>query len=196
MRLPGRSLLAAGVASLAVTGVVTGAVLAHGEPSAATGRPTLGLAAAQNASAATDDQQPPLVEDYTYPGADRILATDNVLLVSGDGHIVYATCPTGPDTIGLIWVTTSEHVGPAHNGKVCFRVLGASGQLSLKIPAVYSIRGDGLNPGEGHKLKAALTTDAGVHTTVDVPSDGTTQVGVAATPSGDPTTLLELKTAS
>jgi hypothetical protein len=195
MRLPGRSLLIAGATGLAVTGVVTGVVVAHGATQAAGDQPSLGLAAARNASA-TDDEQPPAVEDFAYPGAAQILVTDNVQLISGDGHIVYVTCPTGRDTVGLIQIVTSEHVGPAHNGKVCFHVLAASGQLSLKIPAVYSIRGDGLNPGEGHKLKAALTTDAGVHSTVDVPSDGTTQVGPAATPAGDPTTLLELNASS
>jgi hypothetical protein len=62
----------------------------------------------------------------------------------------------------------------------------------MKIPAVYSIRAEGLSAGQGHKLKASLTTDAGVHSSADVPSDGITQVGVGADPNGDPTTLLEL----
>ncbi|WIY05107.1 hypothetical protein QRX60_15155 [Amycolatopsis mongoliensis] len=62
----------------------------------------------------------------------------------------------------------------------------------MKIPAVYSIRGDGLFAGQGHKLRASLTAGVGVLSTVDVPSDSTTQVGVGADPNGNPTTLLQL----
>jgi hypothetical protein len=152
-----------------------------------------GVVAAQGSETGAADQQPSVVEDFSYPGAAKILTDDNVQLISGDGHIVYAQCPSGQDTVGVIQVTTTEQVGSAHNGHVCFKVLGASGELTLKIPAVYSIRSDGLTPtGQGHKLKASLTTDAGVHSSVDLPSYGTTQVGVGADPSGNPTTLLEL----
>ncbi|MBE1497362.1 hypothetical protein H4696_004462 [Amycolatopsis lexingtonensis] len=151
-----------------------------------------GVVTAQGSETTTSDQQPSLVEDFSYPGAAKILADDHVQLISGDGHIVYTACPTGQDTIGVIQVKTTEAVGSSLNGRVCFKVLGASGELTMKIPAVYSIRADGLSAGQGHKLKASLTTDAGVHSTVDVPSDGITQVGVGADPNGDPTTLLEL----
>ncbi|MEV6646137.1 hypothetical protein [Amycolatopsis sp. NPDC051371] len=160
--------------------------------SAAGAAATIAVVSAQGAENSAVDEPPSLAEDYTYPGAAQILATDHVQLISGDGHIVYAACPTGPDTVGLLQISTSERVGPRQNGKVCFHVLGSGGQLSLKLPGVYSIRGDGLSTGQGHKVKAALTTDAGQHTTVDVPPDGTTQVGIAGTPAGDPTTLLEL----
>ncbi len=151
-----------------------------------------GVVAAQGSETATSDQQPSLVEDFAYPGAAKILADDNVLLISGDGHIVYAPCPTGQDTVGVIQVKTMEPVGQPPNNRVCFRVLGTSGELTLKIPAVYAIRGDGLSAGQGHKLKASLTTDAGVHSSVDIPGDGTAQVGIGADPTGNPTTLLEL----
>jgi hypothetical protein len=151
-----------------------------------------GVVTAQGSETTTSDQQPSLVEDFSYPGAAKILADDHVQLISGDGHIIYTACPTGQDTIGVIQVKTTESVGSSLNGRVCFKVLGASGELTMKIPAVYSIRADGLSAGQGHKLKASLTTDAGVHSSVDVPSDGITQVGVGADPNGDPTTLLEL----
>jgi hypothetical protein len=142
------------------------------------------------------DDQPSAVEDYNYPGADQILANYGVQLTSGDGHILFADCPVGPDTVGLIIVRTTDPAGPTSDGKICFHVLGPTGQLSMMIPAVYSIRGDGLTQGQGHKLKAELTTDAGIRTTVDVNPSGTTQVGITTTPPGDPTTLLQLNASS
>jgi hypothetical protein len=145
---------------------------------------------AGGAETAANDQAP-VVEDFSYPGADAILATDHVQLVSGDGHILYTACPNGPDTVGLIIIRTTEEVG-ARATWVCFQVTGPVGHLTLKIPAVYSIKGDGLTAGQGHKLKAGLTTDAGQHSTVDVNPSGTTQVGITANPPGDPTTLLQL----
>lgn len=138
------------------------------------------------------DDQPPLVEDFTYPGAAQILATDHVQLISGDGHMLYTPCPAGPDPNDLIMVRTIDLIGPTHDGRICFHVLGPSGRLTMKIPAIYSIRGDGPNPGQGHKLKADLTTDTGTHTVVDINPSGTTQVGITTNPPGDPTTLLQL----
>ncbi len=67
-----------------------------------------------------------------------------------------------------------------------------TGELTMKIPAVYSIRADGLSAGQGHKLKASLTSHADGDSSVNVPSDGTTQVGVGADSNGAPTTLLDL----
>lgn len=156
------------------------------------------LAAAFTAQAAgqSDDAPPSTVEDFSYPGAAQILAQQQVQLVSGDGHIVLAQCPTGPDTVGLIMVRSTDPVGANHDGRICFHVLAATGQLTLKIPAVFSIRGDGLQAGQGHKLKAKLTTDNGTESTVDVNPSGTTQVGIATSPPGDATTLLRLDASS
>lgn len=155
---------------------------------------TVAAATVGGTESASDDQ-PSVVEDFSYPGADKILASDHVQLISGDGHILYATCPPGVDTVGLIIVRTAEEIG-SRSTWVCFQVTGPGGHLTLKIPGVYSIKGDGLAPGQGHKLKAALTTDAGQHSTVDVNPSGTTQVGITTTPAGDPTTLLQLDASS
>ena len=148
------------------------------------------------APATAEDEQPSVVEDFGYPGADQILADYHVQLLTGDGHILFATCPTGPDTVGLIQVRTSEPVGPADDGRVCFHVIAPTGHLAMKIPAVYSIRGDGLTQGQGHKVRAEVTTDSGQHSTVDVNPNGTTQVGVGTNPPGAPTTLLQLDASS
>ncbi len=177
MRIFRRTLLVAAAAAVALAGGTIAAVSATGQESA------------------TDDQ-PSIVEDFTYPGAAQIQASDKVELLSGDGHIVYTDCPSGPDTVGLIMVRTTDLVGPAGDGKVCFHVLGRSGYLTMKIPAVYSIRGDGLQAGQGHKLKATLTTNGTTTTTVDVNPSGTTQVGITTNPPGDPTTLLRLDASS
>ncbi len=137
------------------------------------------------------DEQASLVENFAYPGAEQILATYGVTLVSGDGHIVFADCATPAEgNIGLMRVRTTESVG--QNGLICFKVLGIPGQLKLKIPAVFEIRGDGLTSGTGHKAKAELTTDAGQRTVVDVNPSGNTPVGVGAGPGNQPTTLLQL----
>lgn len=157
---------------------------------------TLTAVAAANGTESATDQQPSTVEDFAYPGADQILADKGVQLISGDGHIMLTDCPPGPNTGGFIRVNTTSAVGSTGDGKLCFRVTGSTGHLSVKIPAVYSLRGDGGTPGQGHNLKAQLTTDAGLHTTVDVPSDETTEVGIAATPSTAPTTLLQLDASS
>jgi hypothetical protein len=178
MRMLSRTLIVIAVGAAATVGTLTA------------------VAAATGATPAADQQQASVVEDFNYPGSDQILADDGVQLLSGDGHIMITDCPSGPDTVGLILVSTTNPVGSAHNGKVCFHVTGSTGHLSLKIPAVYSIRGDGLTPGQGHKLKAQLTTDAGQHIAVDVNPSGTTQVGIVANPPTDPTTLLQLDASS
>jgi hypothetical protein len=154
---------------------------------------SIGALSAQASPQSTAEDQPSTVEDYTYPGADTILANYGVVLISGDGHILFSDCatpPTGP--LGLIKVRTTDSLGPDEDRLVCFAVTGTTGHLKLKVPAVYEIRGDGPTPGTGHKLQAQLTTDAGVHTTVDVNPSGSTQVGVGASPGNAPTTLLQL----
>jgi hypothetical protein len=154
------------------------------------------LAPDVGSAANAEDAQPSVVEDYSYPGADQILSNYHVELISGDGHILFATCPTGPDTVGLIQVRSTNLVGQAGDGRICFRVVTAPGHLTMKIPAVFSIRGGGLAQGQGHKVKAELTTDSGQHSAVDVDPHGTTQVGVGNDPTGSPTTLLQLDAVS
>jgi len=147
-------------------------------------------AAASSAGTAAD-AQPSLVEDFAYPDAATIQANYGVVLISGDGHILFADCRTPP--AGNIGVLQVFAVGDAGSTKqICFKVLATAGRLDLKVPAVFEIVGDGQIKGAGHKVKADLTTDAGVHSTVDVDPSGSTQVGVGSNPSNAPTTLLQL----
>ncbi|MFD8497689.1 hypothetical protein [Amycolatopsis sp. NPDC059657] len=158
---------------------------------------TVSTVTAASGAGPDPDQQPSAVEDFSYPDADRILADYGVQLISGDGHLLVAdSCPRRADTVGVILVKSTSPVGPAKDGWICFRVTGPGGHLNLKIPAVYAITGDGLAEGPGHKIRAELSTDAGVHTTVDVGPKETVQVGIAASPPGAPTVLLQLDASS
>jgi hypothetical protein len=144
-------------------------------------------------SAAAEDAPPSVVEDYRYPGAAAILASDNVKLIAGDGGIVYAGCTTPPvGDIGLIKVYTTDQVGVDGQGLACFQVLKSAGRLEMEVPGVYEIRGDGQRSGTGHKLTAIVRTDDGQLPPVTVNPSGSTQVGVGSDPNGAPTTLLQL----
>jgi len=163
---------------------------------AAVGAIVAGLVLATPIGSEAADEQPSLVEDFGYPDADRILATYGVKLVSGDGHILFADCSTPPvGSIGLMEVRTTDPLGTGGEGLICFKVTGVTGHLSLRVPAVYEIRGDGRAQGSGHKAKAEVTTEAGVGKTVDIAPNGSTPVGIGADPNGLPTTLLRLDVA-
>ena len=125
---------------------------------------------------AADDQQPSLVEDFAYPGADKILAERGIKLLKGDGHILLAECVT--NATGQIALRSSQH-----SDLICFKVTGTTGWLSLEIPEVYSIKGD------GHLGEATITTDEGATTRKEtIKKNEWTPIN-----SGDGGTLLELK---
>jgi hypothetical protein len=150
-------------------------------------------AAASSQAAAEPETSRSVVEDFTYPGAAQILAEKNVKLTTGDGHIVLAVCGTPPvGDIGLIEVYTSD---PSTNdgGEVCFKVLGATGLLNMQVPAVFEIRGDGRRTGTGHDITAVVQTEGEQPKTIEVDSDGSTQVGEGTFPAGPPATLLQLR---
>ncbi|MFD8499201.1 hypothetical protein [Amycolatopsis sp. NPDC059657] len=143
---------------------------------------------------ATADDQPSVVEDYTYPDAAGVLATYKVTVISGDGHILVVDCATPPEgNFGLLVVRSNESAGAGGTGKVCFKITSTSGFLNLKLPGVYELKGDGRTTGTGHKVKADLTTDNGQRTIVDVDPSGSTQVGTGTGTA--PTTLLRLDVA-
>lgn len=143
------------------------------------------------ADPSTPDEPSSIVEDYSYPDAAAVLAQYNVVVISGDGHILVADCGTPPDgDIGVIKAFSTEPVGV--DGEVCFKVLASSGHLVLELPGVFEIRGDGQRSGTGHHLTAILRTDAGELPPVTVNPSGSTQVGVGINPDNPPTTLLQL----
>jgi hypothetical protein len=144
-------------------------------------------------ASAAGEEDTTSIEDYSYPNADRYLADKNVKLVSGDGRIVIAECDDPPQgDIGVIKVYTSD---PSinHGGLVCFKVLSSTGQLTMEVPSVFEIRGDGQRSGTGHEMTATVTPEDGPKKTVELDPDGSIQVGIGTTPPGPPDTLLELK---
>ena len=153
-----------------------------------------GPATVVHSATAAADAQTILVEDFSYPGAAQIQAQYGVVLTSGDGHIVFADCQTSQGLgKGLLQVYTTEVIGANGEGMLCFQVSASTGYLNLLVPAVYEIRGDGASPGQGHKVKADLTTDSGQRSTVEVNPSGSTPVGIGANPGNEPTTLLRLE---
>ena len=57
------------------------------------------------------------------------------------------------------------------------KVTAATGWLTLEVPGVYEIRGDGQRTGTGHEVTTDLVNDDGERISVDVDPDGSTQVG-------------------
>ncbi|MET8996485.1 hypothetical protein [Amycolatopsis sp. Hca4] len=135
------------------------------------------MAGTAPATQAADDEPPSLVEDYSYPGADRILAEQGFKLITGDGHMLLVDCPSTPGNDGFIRVR--RNLKPI----ACFKVpAGQSGRLTMEIPEVTFIKGD------DHTVKATL---AGQSTAIDIsknewtpiPGDkGSTLVTLVATP--------------
>ncbi|MEU7803217.1 hypothetical protein AB0B10_28575 [Micromonospora arborensis] len=97
---------------------------------------TLGIAGGAGAWAAgADPAEPPsIVEDYSYPGADTIMAEKGIKLIKGSGTITLTDCPATL-TNQIIWVNTLS-------GYVCFKASSNSGYLTMEIDEVFSIRGD------------------------------------------------------
>jgi hypothetical protein len=135
-----------------------------------------------------------LVEDFSYPNAEEILAKTNVKLISGDGNIEIADCKEPPSgDIGLIKVYTSD-VAINEKGLVCFRAAGKTGLLTMEVPGVFEIRGDGQRPGTGHDITAIIKPEGGEQLPpIKVDPDGSTQVGIGTDPPGPPATLLQLR---
>ncbi|MEU9824002.1 hypothetical protein [Micromonospora chersina] len=89
-----------------------------------------------------EDVPPSLEEDFNYPGAAKILADHGLKLYKGDGHIVWTVSRSMDDDIqcaaGEIQVEQIvDFAGTYH----CFKILGATGYLTLEIPGTFGIRG-------------------------------------------------------
>ncbi|MGN9764296.1 hypothetical protein ACTMS2_03910 [Micromonospora sp. SD12] len=154
--------------ALLVTGLVAGVAVAGGM--------TLVSGAA---SAALEDAPPSIEEDFSYPGAAQIEASDGIKLIKGDGKIIFAECVTGA-TNQIIVRSYAKLSG------YCFTVKGAPGYLTLEISDVYQIRGD------SHTASARVSVD-GETQTVALPKNGWVGVGVGEDDTLPPAVLLELR---
>jgi hypothetical protein len=150
-----------------VSAAVAGAVVAGG---------TFAYAA----TAQADDTQPSsLVEDYSYPGAAAVQAAHQIKLISGDGHIMLATCdPAATDLI------TVESYNNINEPQYCFKVTGTTGYLSLEIPKVFFIwTGD-------DKVTATVTVSGVEQAPLVIPANDGSPVGSGDTQNH--AVLLEL----
>jgi hypothetical protein len=118
------------------------------------------------------------VEDFDYPLADKILAEKKILLKRGDGHITLADCASGT---GLLEIMARDKAD-----KICFKVVGNSGWLTLEIPAVYAIK--------GNDYTTAVDMTVGTEEkSFDITKNSWTAVGEAADAEGRDHMLVEIR---
>jgi hypothetical protein len=157
------------ISRLLVAGAVAGTTVLAVTTTGGTGAPSVAPVA--------DEAPGYAVEDFNYPQADKILAEQGIKLKRGDGHIVLATC--GDPTLLEVWARSKE--------KICFRVTGNQGYLSLEIPAVYGVKGNDYN------TDVTMTVDS-EEKSFEVTKNTWTPVGESADPQGRDHMLLEIVT--
>ncbi|MFI7128797.1 S1 family peptidase [Nonomuraea sp. NPDC050153] len=135
----------------------------------------------------------------------------NFELLSGNGGIIWVSCTASPENgVGVIKVfpgllNGQTEVGEPHLGvtAVCFKVLGPTGYVKLRIPNVYEVQGDSRSPGAGHDVDATVVNvTSGAERTKRVERDESEQFGRTDTtcdeshpdyPDNCRETLLELR---
>ncbi|WP_449349135.1 hypothetical protein [Streptomyces shaanxiensis] len=131
-----------------------------------------------DASTAVADEAPGYaVEDYDYPGADKVLAEQGITLKRGDGHIVLADCASQTGLLE-VWARSQD--------RICFRVTGNSGWLTLEIPSVYGIKGN------AYSTEVDMTV-AEEQTSYDIDKNAWTAVGESADEQGREFMLVEIR---
>jgi hypothetical protein len=134
------------------------------------------LSSPAGVSAAADgDDATSLVETFDYPGADAIKEQDpRVVLLRGDGHIVYdATCATPPTGVGQIKVRPQVDDTP-----ICFNVLDGAGWLSMHIDGVFEIDGRKATTDDGQAASATVQSQDEAEKTVALDKTAVTPVGI------------------
>jgi hypothetical protein len=122
--------------------------------------------------------QPPLEEDFAYPGADKIQAEHGIAVSRGDGHLLFVDCNSGTDLIET-WSTIAD--------LQCFGLRGQTGWLTLNIPDVYLVKA-------GSQALKATVDPGGQPRTVNVPINTWVPLGTAV--DGVPAGLVALETAN
>ena len=97
-----------------------------------------------SSSAAEEAEDPSsIVEDYTHPNADTILAQYGLKVFKGDGHIMFDSAKTYDEpecTAGLLQVEKTLDVEP-YGMYYCFKTIGTKGFLTLEVPGTFGVRG-------------------------------------------------------
>ncbi|WP_308402214.1 hypothetical protein [Streptomyces sp. AN091965] len=126
-----------------------------------------------------DDAPGFAIEYFAYPQADKIRAEKGIILKRGDGHVLLADCAGGPGLLE-VWARAKE--------KICFRVTGNSGYLSLEIPSVFGVK--------GNDYAARVDMTAGSERkSFDITKNAWTGVGESADEQGRDFMLVEIRTA-
>ncbi|MER7948090.1 hypothetical protein ABTY59_11980 [Streptomyces sp. NPDC096079] len=172
-----RRLLVGLVGTLAT--VLSAATLAAASPS------TTGATAALGVTT-TEDTAPFALEDFSYPGAARVLTLEGISLKRGDGHITLAACNT---TVDQIMVHTIADPSVGRKQTYCFEANAAIGYLSLDLPRVIALEST------GPSFSASLTAGE-EKSTVKVPKEGFLSVGEGDLSSGKRSVLVEIRLAS
>ena len=128
------------------------------------------------ASSAADAAPGYAVEDFGYPGADKILAEQNITLKRGDGHILLADCGSATDLIQI--------KARGRTADICFRTTSSSGYLTVEIPSVYTVKGN------AYTTQVDMTNGT-AQKTFDITKNAWTAVGESV--DGQPYTLLEIR---
>ncbi|WUO34944.1 hypothetical protein OHT21_21640 [Streptomyces sp. NBC_00286] len=118
------------------------------------------------------------VEDFNYPGADKIFEETGILLKRGDGHILLTDC-TG--AAGELQVLSRSNADPT-----CFLVTGKGGFLTLEMKAVYGIRGN------DYDTQVDMTVDD-EEKSFDIAKNAWTSVGETADPDKRDHLLVEIR---
>ncbi|PJM95120.1 hypothetical protein [Streptomyces sp. CB01373] len=116
------------------------------------------------------------VEYFDYPQADKILKEKGIVLKRGDGHILLAECGSQEGLLE-VWPRTMD--------KICFRVTGNGGYLTLEIPSVYGVRGN------AYETEVKMTVGER-EKSYDVAKNAWTNVGEAANPADGDHMLVEI----
>ena len=114
-------------------------------PSAAPVAARVGAVTSAGDSAAEQADAPSsIVEDYTHPDADGILAQHQLKVFKGDGHIMFDSAKSYAEgsecTPGLLQIEKSLDVEP-YGMFYCFRTIGTKGFLTLEVPGTFGVRG-------------------------------------------------------
>lgn len=154
------------LATATAAGALAWAVMAGGQASGA-------------AVATVADEAPGYaVEDFAYPGADKVLAERGIVLKRGDGHIVLADCTPDGNLLRFLARDQAQDV--------CFKVTGTEGYLSLELTSVHGVK---TNDYSNTHLEMTASTD---HVEYDVPAG--TWKGIGESVDGRDHTLIEIRT--
>ncbi len=126
---------------------------------------------------------PVAVEDFNYPGADKVLADRGITLKRGDGHITLAATSDQGECTADPANTFIE----SHKGSFCFHANAKTGYLTMEIPDTFNLW-TGANP-----VKATLTpTDGSAQEVVNVPANDLKPVGESGD-TGKRSALVEIR---